>query len=93
MDERTAQATFDRFLVAKAQVIGLDLAMTEQRPQRIDGGWVFHYQGKAWVEARDHDAMLVGHGPVIVVDDGVIVEGGSLDHDPVALLRRRGIGS
>jgi len=32
--------------------------------------------------------MLVGHGPVVVTDDGRIIEGGSLDRDPEEMLGR-----
>jgi hypothetical protein len=34
--------------------------------------------------------MLVGHGPVVIKDDGEIIEGGSLDNDADALPNRIG---
>jgi hypothetical protein len=54
--------------------------------QRLSGGWAFSYQSKAFVATGDVAAMLVGHGPVVIRDDGYVIEGSSLDRDPEALL-------
>ncbi len=88
MDERSAINVFERFLRGKQAETGKALARLPREAQRLSAGWAFFYQSEAFVATGDATAMLVGHGPVVIRDDGRIVEGGSLDHDPEALLAR-----
>ncbi len=38
----------------------------------VDAGpyWVFFYQGRAYIERDEFDAMLVGNAPIVVPKDG-----------------------
>jgi hypothetical protein len=75
----------------KSAEIGGALAPTLLPPKRLSAGWAFHYQAQSYIEQGDLRAMLVGHGAVIVADDGRIIESGSSDRDLEALLERRAI--
>lgn len=88
MDERSAIAAFNGYLLRKQEEIGEALIRIPSPVQRLSRGWVFFYQSRAFLEAGDSGKMLVGHGPVVLSDDGRIVEGGSLDSDPETLLLR-----
>lgn len=88
MDEQSANDAFDGFLRDKEAEIGEALARVPHEAQRLSGGWAFSYQSKAFVATCDPIEMLVGHGPVVIRDDGHVLEGGSLDRDLEALLHR-----
>jgi len=88
MDERSATIAFERFLHGKQAKMGEALARVPREAQRLSAGWAFFYQSEAFVATGDVSAMLAGHGPVVICDDGRVIEGGSLDHDPEALLAR-----
>ena len=88
MDADTANRAFLAFLARKASQIGEPLAEVPHASQRLSGGWAFYYQSKTFVETGDVMTSLVGHGPVVIRDDGRIIEGGSLHHDPETLLLR-----
>ena len=88
MDEQSATDAFGAFLRGKEAETGEALARVSHEAQRLSGGWAFFYQSKAFLATGDVCAMLVGHGPVIVRDDGHVIEGGSLDLDPEGLLHR-----
>ena len=90
MDEAEAQAIFNRFLASKTDEVGIALAVTPKGTQRLANGWAFTYQSRSFIETGDFSQMLVGQGPVIVLDDGRIAEGGSLDTTPQDVLRRHG---
>ena len=89
MDLAAAIEAFDGFLERKQNELGEALASVRE-PDRLSHGWVFHYQARAYMETGEFSSMLVGHGPVVIRDDGEIIEGGSLDKDPEALLNRIG---
>lgn len=85
--EPAPQAAIDRFLAEKARAIGQPL--TRIGPvERLSNGWAFSYQSRAYVETQDFGDLLVGQGPVVLLDDGRVLEGGSLDRDAAAVLRR-----
>ncbi len=91
MDGMAARKIFDGFLVDMEKTVGLPLAVMEDMVEQIPGGWVFRYQGREWVKSRDMSDLsdfLVGHGPVVVLDNGVVLQGGSLDRDPNEIVRR-----
>ncbi|HEX8553716.1 MAG TPA: YrhB domain-containing protein [Sphingomonas sp.] len=87
MDESAATNACHIFLSGKEVELGEPLALVS-RPQRLSGAWAFFYQSRAFVETGAFSALLVGHGPVIIRDNGEVIEGGSSDHDPDALLAR-----
>ncbi|MFD1788376.1 YrhB domain-containing protein [Sphingomonas floccifaciens] len=79
---------FDAFLSVKELEVGEPLSALPAEPSRLSAGWAFFYQSRAYVETGAFEKMLVGHGPVVITDDGRIIEGGSLDGDPEEMLRR-----
>ncbi|MCJ2188529.1 YrhB domain-containing protein [Novosphingobium beihaiensis] len=87
MDQKVAASAFRNFLLHKQTEIGEPLAPVSSA-QRLSSGWSFFYQSQAYIASGDFGEMLVGQGPVIICDDGRIIEGGSLNHDPEALLAR-----
>lgn len=58
--------------------------------ERIDQGWVFYWNSKEYVATGHEDARLVGQGPLIVLDDGTVLRGGSAER-PYNVLCRFGI--
>jgi len=88
MDEASAAAAFEAFLLRKQKEIDEPLLRVPMPAQRLSGGWAFFYQSRAYIETGEFRAMLVGQGPQVIGDDGRIIEGGSLDRDPESLLRR-----
>jgi len=86
MDEATALAISEDFLRRKEGEVGRALAQVRGSSQRLSGGWAFYYQSLAYVADRQVSDLLVGHGPVVISDEGRLVEGGSLDRDAEALL-------
>jgi len=78
---------FASFLTEKEREMGEHLSLAKG-PDRLSRGWVFYYQSRAYVETGSINEMLVGHGPVVVADDGRIIEGSSFDRDPEEMLKR-----
>jgi hypothetical protein len=89
MDEATARAAMREFLDRKEALGEGALAIAGQATHRIAEGWVFFYNSRGWVENGDFSECLVGQGPVIILDDGRILEGGSLE-EPGDVIRRCG---
>ena len=89
MTETEARRMADEFLRAKEAAIGIPLAEIPDSFIRFEAGWTFDYQGRAWVEHGDMGATLVGHGPVVILDDGRLLAGGSLDFSPMDVVRRQ----
>jgi len=69
----------------------IELAIFPDSLRQIAEGWVFSYQSLKFIETGDVWHSLVGHGPVVILDDGRILEGGSLHHDHIAVLRHYGV--
>jgi hypothetical protein len=86
MDESTALAIFEDFLRMNEGQLGILLAEVPTSRKRLSTGWAFYYQSQAYVEGGSFSDLLVGHGPVVISDDGRLLEGGSLDSDAEALL-------
>lgn len=78
---------FASFLRSKEQELGEPLCLSSG-PERLTRGWAFWYQSRAFVQTAAIDQMLVGNGPVVVADNGRVLEGGSLDRDPEEILAR-----
>ncbi|WP_296616711.1 YrhB domain-containing protein [Sphingomonas sp.] len=87
MEKEKAAEVFGLFLANKEKQIGQQLSEIASA-ERVSDGWAFYYQARAYVDTGDFNEMLIGHGPVVVRDDGCLIEGGSLDHHPEALLNR-----
>ena len=69
--------------------MGLPLAAVKSAALRLSQGWAFSYQSRSYVESGDFRESLVGHGPVVILDDGRVLEGGSLDgRDPERIIAR-----
>lgn len=88
MDEQASIEAFNAFLLRKQAHVDVELAPMQRPAQRLSCGWAFYYQSREFVDTGDFAKMLVGHGPVVIRDDGEIIEGGSLDRDPELLLSR-----
>jgi hypothetical protein len=88
VDVQAAEELFRVFLADKEAEIGVPLLKVRGASQRLSRGWAFYYQSKAYTETGDMLDSLIGHGPVVIRDDGKIIEGGSLDWDPETLLAR-----
>ena len=86
MDEPPALKIFESFLRKKEGQMDILLAQVPGSSEKLSAGWAFYYQSKAYVTGRSFDDLLVGQGPVVVSDDGRLLEGGSLDLDAEALL-------
>lgn len=87
-DHASPARAFDLFLRTKEKEIGRPLAAVIAQPKRLSAGWAFYYQSREYLETGALEAMLIGHGPVVVKDDGRVIEGRSLDHDPEKMLTR-----
>ena len=88
MNEEEALAKFEAYLAEREEETSLALGRTAEGPDRLSRGWAFFYQSREFLETGNVSDQLVGHGPVLVLDDGRIVEGGSLDWPPEAFLKR-----
>lgn len=88
MNEYASTRAFTAFLVRKQSELGEDLGRVPIAAERLSAGWAFYYQSRAYLETGNSDDRLIGHGPVVVRDDGTVIEGGSLDWQPETLLLR-----
>ncbi|WP_338662176.1 YrhB domain-containing protein [Pararoseomonas sp. SCSIO 73927] len=89
MQEAEARSIFVEFLAGKRRTHGYALAEVPGTARRLPGAWSFHYQATEFIETGDMQAMLVGNGPVVLMDDGSILEGGSLDFSAEDVIRNR----
>jgi hypothetical protein len=87
-DHASPAKAFASFLSAKENAVGEPLSAVLAQPERLSAGWAFYYQSREYVETGAPETMLVGHGPVVIKDDGRVIEGGSLDRDPERMLTR-----
>lgn len=87
-NEASPVRAFASYLTAKERELGEPLSALPAGPERLSKGWAFYYQSRAYVETGAFDQMLVGHGPVVVADDGRVIEGSSVDRDPEEMLLR-----
>ena len=88
MDEPAVTKIITKYLTAKSADCGTQLAIVPNTLRQHLFGWSFTYQSKSFLETDDFLQMLVGQGPVVALRDGRIFEGGSLDSDADAVLRR-----
>ena len=64
-----ARALVEASLAASAGDDGIDRAIIGD-PVPAGDYWVFFYQGRAYLDDDDLDAMLVGNGPIVVPPEG-----------------------
>jgi hypothetical protein len=86
MDQPAALAIFEDFLRKQEAKVGVRLAEAPGSSQRLSKGWAFYYQSLSFVTGGRLIDQLVGQGPIVISDDGRLLEGGSLDVDAEALL-------
>jgi hypothetical protein len=91
MDRTTAMTIITSFLEIKSRDSGMPLCLAPESVTEHLFGWSFGYQSRAFLETDDFLNVLVGHGPIVVLNDGRILEGGSLHRDAAAVLRSHGI--
>lgn len=80
-DDASPFRLFMQFLSHKESELGVELLNMSEAPRRLSRGWAFSYQARDYVEHGNLSQILVGHGPIIITDDGEIIETGSLDRD------------
>jgi hypothetical protein len=56
---------------------GTPLSLIDHATRQIEAGWVFYWNSTQYLETEDPRHSLIGQGPLIVLDDGAILEGGS----------------
>lgn len=93
MDQQTVTKIITRYLTAKSADCDTQLAVVPETIHQHSFGWSFIYQSQIFLETNDFLQMLVGQGPVVILRDGRILEGGSLDSDAEAVFRRLNIAS
>ena len=64
-----ARSLVEAALAESAGGDGIDRAIIGD-PVPAGDYWVFFYQGRAFLEEDDLDAMLVGNGPIVVPPEG-----------------------
>jgi hypothetical protein len=87
MSEENALKICDEFLAAKSLETGTEVARLSIR--KIERGWVFHYNSRAYIENGDFGESLVGQGPNIILESGQVLEGGSIDSVESILKRHK----
>jgi len=50
-------------------------------------GWVFHFNTQQWVKTKRFEDQIIGPGPIIVLADGRLLEGGSWESVDMVLKR------
>jgi hypothetical protein len=78
-----AQQTVDR----NERRAGVPLGIANEATKRIEQGWVFYWNTKSFLASKDPYDMLIGQGPLIVLDDGRVLEGGSAEQPDDVLYR------
>ena len=63
------------------------LAITSVEELVDPEGWVFHFNTQKWLETRRFEDQIIGPGPIIVLADGRLLEGGSWESFDTVLKR------
>jgi Immunity protein 35 len=88
MDQQQARAIFDDFLSDQQEASGHNLAAIDSITEQLSVGWAFYYQSTKYIESGEMSDMLVGQGPVVILNNGTVLEGGSADADGNAVVER-----
>lgn len=88
MDIEQARAAMRTYIAALNTTADEPVRETGYK-ERVEGGWVFYWNSVAYLETGDFGSQPVGQGPVIVCDDGAILQGGSAER-PADVLGRFG---
>jgi hypothetical protein len=90
MELADAQYLAQQVVETQERKTGVPLGINVGATQRLLQGWAFYWNSRAFLASRDLNHSLVGHGPLIVLDDGRILEGGSAE-SPEDVLYRFGL--
>jgi len=91
MEQYDVKKIIEQYLADMNDNIESKIVLVEDSLERLLFGWSFIYQSEKYLKTDDFLEMLVGHGPVVILNDGRILEGGSVDLDAEAALRRFGV--
>jgi len=47
-----------------------DVVITDENTIEFDGGWIFYYQNKKFLETRDINHALEGNSPILISEQG-----------------------
>lgn len=61
-----AQAIVEKHLAQKAVEWGFECAVLVGRTQEVEGGWVFHYDSRSYIETQELRFALAGNLPLFV---------------------------
>ncbi|MBS0297364.1 MAG: hypothetical protein JSR45_13725 [Proteobacteria bacterium] len=90
MELPEARRLADAVVATHEAEVETPLAIREDAIRRIDQGWVFYWNTREAVTTRDIAKGLVGQGPLLVLDNGRVLEGGSAER-PDDVLYRHGL--
>jgi len=87
MDIIEARRLAQRIVDAHEASADVSLAIADAATQRIEQGWVFYWNTAEAVASGNAILGLVGQGPLIILDDGSALEGGSAEQPDDVLYR------
>jgi len=90
MDNEAVCSIVERFLASKTLEIGVEVSLAGEITEH-PFGWGFYYQSKSYLEHGNFEDRLVGQGANVILNDGRILEGGSLQPTAEAVLDYYGI--
>jgi hypothetical protein len=88
IDRKAAEAIRDQYIARINEKMTTDVRPTCAL-RSLDQGWLFYWNSAAYLDGGDWTTSLVGQGPIIILRDGAVLEGGSADQ-PIDVLRRYG---
>ena len=65
-DLNAARRVAEAYIVNMAGRIGVDLVLLEESTRECQGGWVFFYDSRQYVETGSISHALAGNAPIIV---------------------------
>lgn len=78
IDIRTARAIAEERIHVIGKEIGKDLAIVESGTRAFEGGWVFCYNTRTFLETGEYRSSLAGNAPLIISSrDGAMCETGT----------------
>jgi len=69
-----AEALANLKLKELEKVSGYDLVIINKGTRHLDGGWIFFYNTREFVETGEIESALGGNGPLFVTKDGSLFE-------------------
>jgi hypothetical protein len=77
MDFEAARAIAQSIVDTHQARMGVPFALLDDCTKRLREGWAFYWNSQTWINSRDIAHSLIGQGPLLVLDDGRTLEGGS----------------